>query len=54
MKMTIRYEIDEEHQIVDFYIEDDSGKGHHAGLTFKEAQEFLENILWEMKNPQEE
>lgn len=32
----MRYEIDKKNGIVDFYIEDDSGREHHAGLSFAE------------------
>jgi len=41
----MRYEIDRKYKIVDFYIEDESGREHHCGLSFKEAKEALKEIL---------
>lgn len=41
----MRYEIDRKYKIVDFYIEDESGREYHCGLSFKEAEEVLKEIL---------
>jgi len=41
----MRWEIDFEHKIVDFYIEDDYGREYHDGLSFEEAEEMCRNIL---------
>jgi len=48
----MRYEVDDKNEIVDLYITDESGREHHDGLTFKEAEELFEEILWCIKNPQ--
>jgi len=49
----VRYEIDWKRRIVDFYIEDDSGKEHHAGLTFDEFKDLFTDIQWGIDNPTE-
>lgn len=41
----MRYEIDGKFKIVDFYIEDDSGREHHCGLGFWATKELLQEIL---------
>ena len=41
----LRFEFDEENQIVDFYIPDDSGYEHHWGLDYKQAQQLAKDIL---------
>jgi hypothetical protein len=43
----IRFEVDQKYGSVDFYVEDDSGAEHHAGLTISQAREMAEQILRE-------
>ena len=50
----MRFEVDDKHRIVDFYIEDEAGHEHHWGLTFKQTKEIVEDVVWRMNNPQEE
>ena len=45
----MRYEIDWEHEIVDFYVEDDSGREHHSGLGFDEAKEMFGELKGEIE-----
>ena len=45
----MRYEIDRKHKIVDFYIEDESGREHHDGLSFDETEELFEEIIKRME-----
>lgn len=50
----MRYEIDRKHRIVDFFIEDNFGREHRCGMSFKEARDLLENVVWDILNPQME
>ena len=44
----MRYEIDYKNHIVDFYIEDDSGKEVHEALSFEDFKELVETIKSEI------
>lgn len=48
--MVDRYEIDEEHKIVDFYIEDQAGREQHSAKSFDEALRFAERLISEIRS----
>jgi len=50
----MRCTIDRKHRIIDFYIEDDSGREYHDAMTFDEFKEFYEDLKWQLDNPTEE
>lgn len=41
----MRYEIDWKNKIVDFYIEDESGREHHSGIYFDEVKELCIELM---------
>ncbi|NVM20569.1 MAG: hypothetical protein HWN68_02175 [Desulfobacterales bacterium] len=41
----MRYEIDREHNIVDFYIEDEHGREQHSAMGLDEASELAKELM---------
>jgi len=45
----MRWELDKKRQIVDFYIEDETGIEHHVAMSFSEFKDIVETILQKMR-----
>ena len=46
--MVDRYEIDEKHEIVDFYIEGEDGREHHTGMSFYATLQLARKLISEI------